>query len=43
MGPVYRKTKKKSDNIKNLIVDTSNGRFFAEKIGEKYAETEILK
>ena len=33
----------KSDNIKNLIVDTSNGRFFAEKIGEKYAETEILK
>ena len=32
-----------SDNIKNLIVDTSNGRFFAEKIGEKYAETEILK
>ena len=33
----------KSDNIKNLIVDTSNGRFFAEKIGEKYAETEIMK
>ncbi len=28
----------KTESIKKLIVDSSNGRFFAEKTGEKYAE-----